>query len=95
MLTISRDVIIVGVSLILYLASVQTRFLPSIWGKLTTVAESLTVGVCLLLNALRTTSPLLEWLVWTTLSLTLVSGFHYLARTIRAIPTQLPPAEEP
>lgn len=41
-LTISRDVLIVAVSLILFLTVQQTRFRPSIWGKWTTVAESLT-----------------------------------------------------
>ena len=44
-LTISRDVLIVAVALLLYLTRTQTRFPPSIWGKLTTVAEFLTVDL--------------------------------------------------
>ena len=86
-LTISRDVLIVGIALVLYLAGGQRRFRPSIWGKLTTVCGSATVGCFLLFNVLGQRSQLLDVLVWVTLVLTLVSGFHYLSRTIRALGT--------
>jgi len=86
-LTISRDVLIVGIALVLYLAGGQRRFRPSIWGKLTTVCGSATVGCFLLFNVLGQRSLLLDVLVWVTLVLTLVSGFHYLSRTIRALGT--------
>lgn len=81
-LTISRDVFIVCVALLLYVSLGQTRFPPSLWGKLTTVSESVTVGLFLLANALGRRFDLLDAAVWCTLGLTLVSGFHYLGRTI-------------
>ena len=87
-LTIFRDVLIVSVALTLYLAYGQTRFLPSIWGKLTTVAESVTVGAFLIANFLGRTHAVVPLLVWVTLGLTLVSGFHYLGRTMRMVERQ-------
>lgn len=84
-LTISRDVLILAVALLLYLTRAQTRFPPSIWGKLTTTAEFLTVALYLLFNTLGRSSALLEGMVWLTLTLILLSGFHYLARTIRRL----------
>jgi cardiolipin synthase len=92
-LTIFRDVLIVGVALTLYLAYGQTRFRPSIWGKLTTVAESLTVAVVLLLNFIGREHRTFDVMLWLTLGLTLLSGFHYLAITMRSAgqtkPTQI------
>jgi len=81
-LTISRDVFIVCVALLLYLSLGQTRFAPSLLGKLTTVSESVTVGLFLLANAVGRHFALLDVAVWCTLGLTLFSGFHYLGRTI-------------
>jgi len=84
-ITISRDVFITVVSAMLYIAHGQTRFRPSIWGKLTTVGESLTVGLFLLHNALGRNSHVLDAMVWITLALALISGFHYLGRTTRML----------
>jgi len=89
-LTISRDVLIVAIALILYLAAGETRFPPTLWGKLTAAAESLTVGLFLLYNALGRRAPVLEYMVWLTLMLTLVSGFHYLWRTVRGLREENP-----
>ncbi len=84
-LTISRDVFIVAVALMLYLAYGTTRFRPTIWGKLTTVSESICVGLFLLFNELRRGHAVLDVAVWTTLVLILLSGFDYLRRTIRRV----------
>ncbi|HKQ62139.1 MAG TPA: CDP-alcohol phosphatidyltransferase family protein [Candidatus Polarisedimenticolaceae bacterium] len=84
-LTISRDAFIVLVAFLLYLASNVTRFKPSVWGKLTTVAEMVTIGLFLLCNWLGRRHEVLDLLVWATLLLTLISGVHYLLRTIRMI----------
>jgi len=91
-LTISRDVLIVAVALLLYVTGAQTRFPPSIWGKLTTTAEFATVTSFLLFNTLGQPAPLLDALVWLTLVLILLSGFHYLARTIRMLSPAKPPS---
>lgn len=84
-LTISRDVFIVAVSLLLYLAYRQTRFRPTIWGKATTVAELVTIGAVLLFNHLQRTHPIIVWAVLSTLTFTIASGLHYLWRTVRQV----------
>jgi cardiolipin synthase len=84
-LTISRDVLIVAIALILYLATGMTSFPPTVLGKLTAGCESLTIGLFLLFNALGRGAPVLELMIWATLALTLLSGFNYLWRTVRAL----------
>ena len=90
-LTISRDVLIVGIALVLYLSAGQTRFPPTVWGKATAASECFTVGLFLLYNALGRWAPLLEYMVSITLMLTLVSGFHYLWRTVHGLRTEATP----
>ena len=84
-LLISRDVLIVGIALMLNLAYGQTQFRPSIWGKITTGAELVTAGLVLLCNDLMLSPPIVTVAIGTTLALILVSGFHYLWRTVRQI----------
>ncbi len=78
-ITISRDVFISLISMVMYMALGRTRFPPSFLGKLTTTAQILTVSVILLGNwlgrPLEITAPAL---VWASLALTLASGFHYI-----------------
>lgn len=84
-LTIFRDIFIVAVALILYVTQGQTSFAPSVWGKLTTMVEFATVALFLFANSLGRNLEMLELLVWATLAFTLISGFHYLIRTIRML----------
>ena len=84
-LLISRDVLIVGIALMLNLAYGQRQFRPSIWGKITTGAELVTAGIVLLCNDLRISPPIVTVAIVTTLVLILVSGFHYLWRTVRQV----------
>lgn len=91
-LTISRDVLIVAVAVLLWVTHMQTRFPPSIWGKLTTTAEFVTVTSYLLFNTLGRPAPGLRYLVWATLFLILFSGFHYVAQTIRMLSRSEPPS---
>ncbi len=84
-LTFSRDLFIVSVSLMLYLAYGVTRFRPTAWGKATTFAESLTVGLFLLFNHMQRRHPVLDAALYGTLALTLISGFDYLWRTVRMV----------
>jgi cardiolipin synthase len=86
-LAISRDVFIVSISLMMYLAYGSTRFTPTIWGKLTTLAEIITLSLFLLFNQLGMRHLTLEIAVWVTLALILISGLHYLwltGQTVRA-----------
>ena len=84
-LTISRDVFILTVSLLLYLAYRQTRFRPTVWGKATTFAELITIGAVLLFNDLQRTHGLIDVAIIATLFLTIISGLHYLWRTVRQV----------
>jgi cardiolipin synthase len=93
-LTISRDVLIVGIALVLYLSAGQTRFPPTVWGKATAASECFTVGLFLLYNALGRWAPVLEYMVSITLMLTLVSGFHYLWRTVHGLRAEVTPGDD-
>jgi cardiolipin synthase len=84
-LVISRDGLILAIALMLNLAYGQKRFLPSLIGKITTGTELVTVGLVLLFNYLGRTHPIVTIAIWTTLVLILISGFHYLWRTIRHV----------
>ena len=89
-ITISRDVFILSVSVMLHLAYGTRGFRPSIWGKLTTVSESLCVGLFLVFNLLGRTHPVLAVAIWTTLGLLLVSGFDYVRSTVRRVRAEEP-----
>jgi len=84
-LLISRDVLIVAIAIMLNLAYGQTQFQPSIWGKITTGAELVTAGLVLLCNHFKWSPPIVSVAIVTTLVLILISGFHYLWRTVRQV----------
>jgi cardiolipin synthase len=84
-LLISRDVLIVAIAIMLSLAYGQTRFQPSLWGKITTGAELVTAGLVLLCNHFKWSPPIVSVAIVTTLILILISGFHYLWRTVRQV----------
>lgn len=82
--TISRDVFIVMIALLIHLTSGLGSFPPTVLGKLTTATQLITVGTVLLLNALNEPMPvLIQGLVWLTLSMTLSSGLHYIYHAAR------------
>ena len=78
-ITISRDVFISLISMVMYMTLGQTKFPPSMLGKLTTTVQILTVAFILLFNYLDRESYLLvPALIWMSLTATLTSGFHYI-----------------
>lgn len=78
-ITISRDVFISLISLVMYMTMGRTTFQPSGLGKLTTTTQILTVAVILLGNHLgRELVLVVPVLVYTCLATTLISGFHYI-----------------
>jgi len=78
-ITISRDVFISLISMVMYMTLGQTRFPPSLPGKITTTVQILTVAVILLGNFLgHELVVIVPSLVWLTLAVTLISGFHYI-----------------
>jgi cardiolipin synthase (CMP-forming) len=79
--TISRDVFIVIIALLVHLTSGITTFRPTFLGKATTVVQVVTIGSVMLLNYLpRESEVLVAALCWLTLAVTLASGFHYIYR---------------
>lgn len=89
-LVIARDLLIVVMVLILYLAGGVRKFSPTILSKITTLFQIVAV-VAVLLSALATSlEPLASTLINIAGVLTVASGLDYIYRTAR-MPTQ--PAE--
>lgn len=77
--TISRDVFIVSIALLVHLTSGMIHFKPTTLGKITTGVQLITIGTVLLLNWLRVEALFVVGaLGWLTLAMTLASGLHYI-----------------
>ncbi|HEX5434863.1 MAG TPA: CDP-alcohol phosphatidyltransferase family protein [Candidatus Angelobacter sp.] len=81
-LVFSRDILIVIVSSILYTTGVMKTFRPSLLGKANTVAQIVTVPFALLaeVSAARWVHIGQHWGIYATVTLTIVSGIHYIVR---------------
>jgi cardiolipin synthase len=79
-LALSRDLLIVLVALIMYLAANVRSFPPSLWGKATTFAHIVTVGMVLLANVVPVPEPVLLGCFYGALGLTVLSGVDYIRR---------------
>ncbi|SRR5712691_1707435 len=87
--TISRDVFIVMIALVIHLTSGLTRFVPTMLGKLTTVTQVVSIGTVLLFNYWQREAPVvIGALVWLTLAMTLSSGLHYIYHATRIAGTE-------
>jgi cardiolipin synthase len=84
-LVISRDVVIVLTVAIINLAMGPRTFRPTIYGKIATATYIMTAVVAMLFNYLGYPSPVVDVFVFASLLITLVSGFHYIWHTARAI----------
>ena len=77
--TISRDLFIVMIALVIHLTSGLTRFAPTLLGKLTTMIQVVTIGTVLLFNDWgQEAAVTIGALAWLTLAMTLASGLHYI-----------------
>lgn len=84
-LVITRDVVIVTtVAIVTAVMGVRT-FKPSIYGKTATGVYVVTCVVLMWFNYLGRRSVLVDVGIWTSLGITLVSGFHYIAHAARII----------
>ncbi|MDP2268734.1 MAG: CDP-diacylglycerol--glycerol-3-phosphate 3-phosphatidyltransferase, partial [Deltaproteobacteria bacterium] len=84
---VSRDFfILLGIS-ILFMVSVPFEIRPTFVSKLTTAAQIITVFLALAIKALGVDGhPLfIHFLHWLTAGFTVVSGFHYIFRGVKAI----------
>lgn len=82
-LVLARDVLIVIVALVLYLAVGIKRFPPSWVGKLSTVFQVVAVGLVLLSGVFRDAEPAALVCLYAVGGLTLASGLHYVIRANR------------
>ncbi len=74
---ISRDLFIVSSAFALYKLRGQKTFLPSLWGKPSTVCQFMVLILVLFLNSFQISFPYLRLLYFLTLALTLLSGVNY------------------
>lgn len=93
-LVISRDAIIVVVSLAIHLTHGIRKFTPSVWGKINTVLQMGTITLVLLANACALPVPWIETLYLVTLGSAVISGIHYLYRTERWLKQEFPPQKD-
>jgi cardiolipin synthase len=84
--SISRDLLIALVALIIHLQTGHTEFPPTFLGKCTTTSQLLTVATALLGNFTTQFAMVIFMpVVYSTLLLTVASGLHYLQRSARLI----------
>ena len=93
-LVISRDVILVLVSLALYLTHGIRKFTPTVWGKVNTVLQVTIIFLVLLANARPPSPPGMETLYLVVLASAVVSGLHYLYRMDRWLRKEPAPKTE-
>lgn len=82
-LIITRDVGIVSVVAVVNLAVGPRTFRPSIFGKLATATYIVTAVVAMIYNYLGYPSAVVDVFVYASLTITLVSGFHYVWHAAR------------
>lgn len=89
-LIISRDVGIVLTVAIVNLAIGRRTFKPSMYGKVATATYIVTAVVAMLFNYLRYQSVVVDLFVYASLTITLISAFHYIWHARRIIDTPAP-----
>jgi len=82
-IVISRDVILVLGSIIIYFMQHEFSVHPSLVGKLTTVLQLLLVTLTLLLVNYGTDLGMMRYLQWLTAAITVASGVQYVSRGMR------------
>ena len=76
--TISRDIIIVAGSSVVYMINNHLEISPTIPGKLTTCFQLATIVVRLLQDFLLIPEAVSQGLIWLTAAITVFSGLHYI-----------------
>ena len=77
---ISRDILISLGVLILFLNSQKFTIKPSIFSKITTCLQLVSVFVVLSIVHFPILNPIVDSLFWATTLLTIISGLHYMHR---------------
>jgi cardiolipin synthase len=84
-IVVSRDVILILGSLVIYMLGYDLKARPSIIGKVTTVLQLFVVTLALILTIFGNEMAWMDALHWTTAGFTLVSGFQYVVRGTRIV----------
>lgn len=84
-LIITRDIVIVLTVAIINLAIGPRTFRPSIYGKAATAIYMATAVVAMFFNYRGYHSVLVDAFIYTSLAITLVSGFHYIRHASKII----------
>jgi cardiolipin synthase (CMP-forming) len=84
-LVISRDVVIVLTVAIVNMAVGHRTFRPSLFGKAATAIYIFTVVVIMFFNYLGRPSVWVTVVIYASLAITLISGFHYISHAARII----------
>jgi cardiolipin synthase len=84
-IVVSRDVILILGSLVIYLLGHDLKSRPSIIGKATTLLQLLVVTFSLALKTFGNELAWMQVLHWTTAVFTLVSGAQYVVRGTRIV----------
>ncbi len=87
---IARDVIIVAVVLILYLAANVRNFTPSLLSKITTAAQMAAVSMVLATVLFSGLEEAADWLLYLVALLTVASSLDYVFRTSRLVASGSP-----
>jgi cardiolipin synthase len=77
-LIFSRDVVIVLTVAVVNLAIGPRTFRPSVFGKAATATYIVTAVVAMFFNYRGYPSAVVEFFVWASLAITLISSFHYI-----------------
>ncbi len=85
MVVVSRDVILVLGSIVIYYMGHEFKAQPSIAGKATTVFQLLTVTLSLILRIYGIKTPWMQLLYWVTAGFTVASGIQYIARGAKIV----------
>jgi cardiolipin synthase len=84
-IVVSRDIILVLGSAVIYFTGHEFIARPSLIGKATTVLQLLVVTLSLFLKYLGTTMMLMPVLMWTTAIFTIASGIQYVSRGTKIV----------
>lgn len=87
-LVIARDVLLVAVGLILYLAGGVRTFPPTLLSKINTVFQVTAVVVVLFSGLVPQLEGIAEWLLIAVAGLTVASGLDYIYRAATRMPQQ-------
>jgi cardiolipin synthase len=85
MIVVSRDVILVLGSMVIYFTGQKFVARPSVMGKATTVLQLLVVTLSLALKIYGVKAAWMPILYWTTAVFTVVSGIQYIARGTKIV----------